>query len=131
MICTTASRNESKTTAASPVFADYFIDGEGGEWRRQPSKPSRLIVTDWFQPGASQCGQSPINSNDRCANLGDELGALLLSKLSGDAPIEKRQEGMDVVVIGSVLNWMVSNYNVSVHRIGSSYNTTVWGAGTK
>ena len=38
---------------------------------------------------------------------------------------------MDVVVIGSVLNFMVSNYKASTSRIKMTYNTTVWGAGTK
>jgi hypothetical protein len=38
---------------------------------------------------------------------------------------------MDVVLIGSVLNYLVSNYNHSSKQVGSRYNTTVWGTGTK
>ena len=56
---------------------------------------------------------------------------LFCQKLAGGLPVEKRFDGMDVVVVGSVLNYMVSNYNASASRIGSRYNITVWGAGTK
>lgn len=130
LICNMTTREESSVEAL-PLFADYFVDVKGQRWHKRSKKPSRLIVTDWFQPAPSQCGKNPVNPNLRCANLGDELGALILSKLAGGLPVEKRFDGMDVVVVGSVLNYMVSNYNASASRIGSRYNITVWGAGTK
>ncbi|KAL9183001.1 hypothetical protein ACHAXT_004788 [Thalassiosira profunda] len=131
LLCTRSPReDENEITSALPIFAEYFVDNVGQMWNKQASKPSRLIATDWFQPKPSYCGQNPMHLNMRCANLGDEIGALLLSKLSGGTSIEKRYDGADIIVIGSVLNYMVSNYNASAKRIGSRYNTTIWGAGT-
>ena len=66
-----------------------------------------------------------------CANLGNELGPILLLKLSRSNFIENRYDGMDVVIIGSVLNYMVTNYKATVKRVGSFHNVTVWGTGTK
>lgn len=129
MVCTTHMRTrEFDKINARPIFAEYFTDPNGTKWLKQKPVPERPISTDWFRPDpVKYCG----SRNATCANLGDELGALLLSKLSGNKVIEKRFDGMDVVVIGSVLNFMVSNYKVSTSRIKMSYNTTVWGAGTK
>ena len=71
--------------------------------------PARPISTDWFRPDPLKyCA-----GGDSCANLGDELGPLILSKLSGRKVVEKRYDGMDVVIIGSVVNFMVSNYKLS------------------
>jgi hypothetical protein len=66
-----------------------------------------------------------------CANLGDELGPMLLLKLSGAEYIESRYDGMDVVIIGSVLNFLTKKYYKSVVKVGNYYNVTVWGTGTK
>lgn len=127
LLCTTSPRNES--ISALPMFADYFIDGDGTKWSKESSMPTRPIATSWFQPDPEKyCGK---NTLEPCANLGDELGPMLLLKLSGSKLIEKRYDGMDVVVIGSVLNFMVKKYNQTVKRIGSHHNLTVWGAGTK
>eukprot|EP00956_Cyclotella_meneghiniana_P031590 scaffold83358_cov94-Cyclotella_meneghiniana.AAC.3 len=130
VVCTT-SRNESEPIY-HPMFAEYFLDGSGKKVLRQPRPPSlpkRPIATHWFKPDPKRyCGD--VNSSS-CANLGDELGPMLLLKLSGNRVIERRYEGMDVVVIGSVLNHMVTNYENSVHKLGYYYNVTVWGTGTK
>lgn len=118
-----------RNVSALPLFADYFVDSEGEKRYRQLSQTSRPIATEWFRPQKDRyCGQ---NSKAPCANLGDELGPLLLLKLSGKKYIEKRYDGMDVLVIGSILNFVVSNYNATVRRIGSHHNVTVWGSGTK
>jgi len=74
----------------------------------RPNSFLRPISTDWFQPEQSKCGENPALPNVRCANLGDELGGLILSWLTGGSEIEKRSGGMDVVVIGSVLWYLVS-----------------------
>jgi hypothetical protein len=66
-----------------------------------------------------------------CANVGDELGPMLLLALSGQEYIEHRYDGMDVVIIGSVLNFLVKNYPETVNRVQTFFNTTVWGTGTK
>eukprot|EP00804_Cyclotella_cryptica_P022084 CCRYP_011570-RC/>CCRYP_011570-RC protein AED:0.04 eAED:0.04 QI:408/1/1/1/0.66/0.5/4/363/440 len=127
VVCATTPRKE--TVAALPMFADYFVDGDGKKWFKQSSLPSRPIATSWFQPDPAKfCGGQTL---EPCANLGDELGPMLLLKLSGIKLIEKRYDGMDVVVIGSVLNYMVKKYSETVKRIGSYYNLTVWGTGTK
>ena len=55
---------------------------------------------------------------------------MLLLKLSGKSVIENRYDAMDVVVIGSVLNYIVANYGDTVKRVGH-HNVTVWGTGTK
>jgi hypothetical protein len=111
------------------MFADYFIDGDGTKWAKQSALPSRPIATSWFQPDPAKfCGG---HTSEPCVNLGDELGPMLLLKLSGSKVIEKRYDGMDVIVIGSVLNFLVKKYNETVKRIGSHHNLTVWGAGTK
>ena len=118
-----------RNVSALPMFADYFVDREGEKWYRQSSQPSRPIAIEWFRPSRDKyCG---ANSKAPCANLGDELGPILLLKLSGKKYIEKRYDGMDVLVIGSILNFVVSNYNATVRRIGSHHNVTVWGSGTK
>ena len=69
----------------------------------------------------------------RCANVGDEIGGFLVSYLSGGHPVEHVgiREMMDVVVVGSVLNYVMSSSNVNTHKMGGRYNVSVWGAGTK
>ncbi|KAL7524400.1 hypothetical protein ACHAWF_002015 [Thalassiosira exigua] len=97
---------------AFPIFADYFVDEHGKQWERSNEEinpMTRPISTDWFKPQSSLCVTNPVFPNVPCANLGDELGGLLLSWLYVGVPIEKR----------------------SITSLDSRYNTTVWGAGTK
>ena len=127
VVCHNATRNES--VAAYPMFAEYYTDINGVHVPKQTSPLLRPIATNWFHPNITRsCGNE---TNPPCANLGDELGPMLLLKLSGQEYIENRYDGMDVVIIGSVLNFLVKKYNMTVARVGNHFNTTVWGAGTK
>jgi hypothetical protein len=110
------------------LFADYSVDDNGEKVYKQSSPPSRPIAIDWFRPNVTEfCGGK---TDAPCVNLGDELGPLLLLKLSGNNFLEKRKS-MDVVVIGSVLNFLVKKHGEREKEVGSNYNITVWGAGTK
>lgn len=129
VVCKTTPR--IKSIPVYPMFAEYYVDGNGGKVLRPTSPlPLRPIATNWFRPTdpTKYCGGK---TKAPCANLGDELGPMLLLKLSGQNEIENRYDGMDVIVIGSVLNYMVSNYPATVKRVGSYHNMTVWGTGTK
>lgn len=127
VVCTNMTRNTSVTSY--PLFAEYYIDGDGTRVPKQTNPIHRPISTNWFRPNVTKfCG----NFTDQpCANLGDELGPMLLLKLSGVEYIENRYDGMDVVIIGSVLNFIVKKYNDTVRRVGTYFNITVWGTGTK
>jgi hypothetical protein len=96
----------------------------------QPRDP-RLILpsTDWFHPPSALCGPKPVSPELRCANLGDEIGALLLHWLTGQ-PIERRTRGPEHLIVGSVINWQIANYPVISQTVGA-YNISVWGTGTK
>ena len=126
VICRKFPRNITKIPSF-PKFAEYYVDKDGNKvaWQATPERP---ISTNWFRPESSRtCGDG---SDDLCANLGDELGPMLLLKLSGKSVIENRYDAMDVVVIGSVLNYIVANYGDTVKRVGH-HNVTVWGTVTK
>lgn len=127
VVCANTTRNTS--IESYPLFAQYYTDGDGTHVPKRTTPQHRPIATSWFQPNVTKfCG----NLTDKpCANLGDELGPMLLLKLSGAEYIESRYDGMDVVIIGSVLNFMVKKYNDTVRRVGNYYNVTVWGTGTK
>lgn len=128
VVCSNNTRTNNNV-AAYPLFADYYTDGDGTRIRKQSTSISRPISTSWFRPNVTKfCG----NMTDLpCANLGDELGPMLLLKLSGQKYIENGERRMDVVIIGSVLNFMVKKYNETVGQVGSHFNVTVWGTGTK
>lgn len=127
VVCFNTTRNTS--IESYPLFAEYYTDGDGTRVLRQSIPQRRPIATSWFQPNVKKfCGNF---TNEPCANLGDELGPMLLLKLSGAEYIESRYDGMDVVVIGSVLNFIVKTYNDTVVRVGNYYNVSVWGTGTK
>lgn len=126
LVCSIFPRKENVT--AYPLFADYSVDDNGEKVYKQSSPPSRPIAIDWFRPNVTEfCGGK---TDAPCVNLGDELGPLLLLKLSGNNFLEKRKS-MDVVVIGSVLNFLVKKHGEREKEVGSNYNITVWGAGTK
>jgi hypothetical protein len=127
VVCSNVTRTSS--IEAYPLFAEYYTDGDGTHVPKQNTPQQRPIATDWFRPNATKfCGGGMYQP---CANLGDELGPMLLLKLSGQEYIENRYDGMDVVIIGSVLNFIVKKYDLTVGRLGSHYNITVWGTGTK
>ena len=127
VVCQDVPRNQSVT--AYPMFADYYTDGNGVQIHKQSTLSARPIATNWFHPNVTKtCGNETYPP---CANLGDELGPMLLLKLSGQEYIENRYDGMDVVIIGSVLNFLVKKYDSTVERVGNYFNLTVWGAGTK
>ena len=127
VVCTNMTRNTSVT--AYPLFAEYYTDGDGTHVPRQTNPIQRPISTSWFRPNVTKfCGNL---TDEPCANLGDELGPMLLLKLSVAEYIANRYDGMDVVIIGSVLNFMVKKYNDTVRRAGNYFNVTVWGTGTK
>jgi hypothetical protein len=69
---------------------------------------SRQTGSNLIQINTAYCGGA---KDVPCANLGDELGPMLLLKLSGSNIIEKCYDGLDVVVIGSVISFMVSQVN--------------------
>lgn len=131
--CRTTVR-EKVNVPSFPMFAEYYMDSEGNKIQNQgPLIHSRPVATNWFRPDPNRVcgGHDAANANDFCANLGDELGPMLLLLLSGKEFIENRYDGMDVVIIGSVLNFLVTNHENSVKQVGSHYNVTVWGTGTK
>jgi hypothetical protein len=127
VVCSNVTRTSS--VEAYPLFAEYYTDGDGAHIPKQTTPQQRPISTDWYKPDAAKvCGG---RIDQPCANLGDELGPMLLLKLSGQEYIENRYDGMDVVIIGSVLNFIVQKYGKTAERLGSHYNVTVWGTGTK
>jgi hypothetical protein len=127
VVCSTSTRYQN--VAAYPLFAEYYTDGDGTKVPKQSNLTSRPIATSWFKPDATKfCGDQ---TDPPCANVGDELGPMLLLALSGQEYIEHRYDGMDVVIIGSVLNFLVKNYPETVNRVQTFFNTTVWGTGTK
>ena len=128
VVCSNNTRTNNNITAY-PLFADYYTDGDGRRIPKQSAPISRPISTSWFRPNVTKsCG----NMTDLpCANLGDELGPMLLLKLSGQKYIENGEQRMDVVIIGSVLNFIVKKHNETVRQVGSHFNITVWGTGTK
>ena len=127
VVCSSGTRHQNVT--AYPLFAEYYTGGDGTKVPKQSNLPRRPMATSWYKPNATiYCGNQ---TDPPCANLGDELGPMLLLALSGQEYIEHRYDGMDVVIIGSVLHSLVTNYPNTVNRIQSFFNTTVWGAGTK
>ncbi|EED93883.1 predicted protein [Thalassiosira pseudonana CCMP1335] len=112
LLCSKVSRTDGSVVSALPRFADYYIDEEKRQWNKSiADETKRIISTGWFQPDQSKC--VPLTewhqTDGTAKNLGDEIGGLMLLLLSGGEPIEKR-EGK---------------------QVGSRYNTTVWGTGTK
>lgn len=127
VVCHNEARD--KPVTADPMFAEYYTGRDGTHILKPATPQLRPIATNWFQPNVARfCGN---DSSFPCANLGDELGPMLLLKLSGQKYVENRYDGMDVVIIGSVLNFIVTEYNRTVQKVGNYFNMTVWGAGTK
>ncbi len=134
LLCKKYERQDQMISAI-PRYAAYVEDSNGYQVKRANYATNsvfdlRPLSTAWFHPDSSKCGPNPHLPYVRCANLGDEIGGILLSWFSG-SPIEVRQDGMDVVIIGRVLNHIVSNYNRTVNKVGGRFNITVWGTGTK
>ena len=118
-------------TAVRPMDERFVIMKKS--WQKIDNNTSRPIITGWYQPDPSLCGHDTSLTHIRCANVGDEIGGFLVSYLSGGHPVEHVgiREMMDVVVVGSVLNYVMSSSNVNTHKMGGRYNVSVWGAGTK